>query len=107
LVKLLWQASQGQTPTTIHFTDATDDETNLAWSRLGESRPLEQVWQDFHAVRRQTIQRVRALADKDFGDPARFPWLDGRPLEDWIAADTHGHEAEHTAQIRAWRKNLV
>lgn len=107
LVKLLWQVSQGQVPTTIHFTDATLDDTNLAWNRLGESRSLEQVWQDFHAVRRQTIQRVKALADQDFGNPARFRWLAGRPLEDWVADNAHRHEAEHADQIRAWRENLA
>jgi hypothetical protein len=62
------------------------------------------VWEDFHAVRKQTIRRVGVFRDEDFTDLARFTWLEGQPLWVWIATDSFEHEAEHSDQIRGWRK---
>lgn len=106
LVKLLWQASQGQTPTTIHFSNASVDEINQDWSKLADDRPMDLVWQDFHGVRKQLIRRVEGLRMEDFDDPARFTWLNGQTLSIWIAVDSYKHEAEHADQIRLWRENL-
>jgi len=106
LVKLLWQVSQNQVPSTIHFSEASDEEINRDWVNLGQERPLDQVWQDFHAVRKQTVRRVEALSPGDFDDPQRFPWLKGQPLSTWIAGSSFQHEAEHAEQIRLWRENL-
>jgi len=105
LVKLLWQASQNQVPTTVHFSEDSDDEINRGWTNLGQDRPLDQVCQDFEAVRKQTIRRVEALSLGDFDDPKRFPWLKNQPLSTWIAASSYQHEAEHADQIRLWREN--
>ena len=102
LVKLLWQARGGQRPTTFHFTQTSVDDTNARWSREFNSLSLEQVLDDFHGVRTQTLRRVEALNDKDLTDPHAFPWAKGFPLWKWIASDSYEHEAEHTAQIREW-----
>jgi hypothetical protein len=69
---------------------------------MSAKRSLEQVLQDFRAVRAQTRRRVEAFTDEDLSDPKRYPWLKERPLWEWIEGDSFGHEAEHTAQIRAW-----
>jgi hypothetical protein len=103
LVKLLWQASQGLTPTSVQMQATTVDEQNAAWSTESRTRPLELVWEDFHAVRKQTTRRVSAFREADFEDLARFTWLDGDPLWVWIANDTFEHEEEHAVQIKAWR----
>jgi len=109
LVKLLWEAAQGLPPTTVFFTDASVDELNAAWIKEGQARNLDQVWDDFQAVRQQTIRRLSAFRDKDLTDPARYPWLKespmikDRPLWFWIAECSFEHEKEHTAQIKAWR----
>ncbi len=104
LVKLLWEASQGATPTTVHFGNASVDELNAAWQAESASRPLERVMSDFIAVRKQTSRRAQAFSYEDLNDPQRYPWQDNRPLWDWIATDSFGHEAEHLAQIQEWRK---
>jgi hypothetical protein len=104
LVKILWQAKQGQRPTSIHFTHPDIDEVNAHWYQEMHARPLAQVLEDFHGVRNQTVRRVEALSDKDLTDPKRYAWLDNRPLSEWIEADSYGHEAEHAAQIQAWRE---
>jgi|DewCreStandDraft_4_1066084.scaffolds.fasta_scaffold167176_2 hypothetical protein len=104
LVKLLWQAAQGAQPTTVHFGKTPVDELNAAWSALSRTRSLDQVIDDFAGVRKQTSRRVSAFKDQDLKDAQRFPWLKGHPLWEWIAEDSFKHEAEHTAQILAWRK---
>lgn len=105
LVKLLWQARQGQKPTTIHFSSLEVDEVNSQWHREMRDRPLERVLDDFHGVRTQTIRRVEAFSDKDLTDPKRYAWLDGSPLWAWIKADSFGHESEHAEQIQKWKSD--
>jgi hypothetical protein len=104
LVKLLWQAAQGQKPTTIHFAGINVDERNEAWYEEQKDRPIEQIIADFSAVRKQTSRRVEAFTDKDLNDQSRFSWQKGYALWKWIAEDSFSHEAEHTAQILDWRK---
>ena len=106
LVKLLWQAANGQVPTSAQFSGASVDEVNAAGWEQSKPRPLERVLDDFREVRKQTNRRVRAFSDKDFNDPLRFPWLDGSPLWEWIACDSFEHEAEHGIQISEWRLRL-
>lgn len=103
LVRLLWQASHGDKPTTAQIVGEPVDTVNAVWYAQGKDRPLERVLDDFAAVRKQTVRRVEALSDKDFDDPRRYPWLNERPLWDWIATDSFEHESEHAEQIRQWR----
>ncbi|MCU0484489.1 MAG: ClbS/DfsB family four-helix bundle protein [Anaerolineales bacterium] len=104
LIKLLWQARQGQKPTSMHFTQVDVDATNLEWFKESHLRPLRMVLDDFQAVRNQTILRTEAFSEKDLADPKRFKWAKDRPLADWIASDSFEHEAEHREHILAWRK---
>ncbi|NLG99493.1 MAG: ClbS/DfsB family four-helix bundle protein [Chloroflexi bacterium] len=104
LVTLLFQTLHGTTqPGTVHFKkDVSVDELNRRWYEAGLDRPLEMVWKDFKGVRKQTLRRVSEFSDRDLADPKRYPWLEGRPLWRWIAADTFEHEEEHSDQIREW-----
>lgn len=103
LVKLLWQILQEQPPTTIHFSNVSVDEINAAWYTQGRSRSLAQVMGDLQAVRKQTLRRTGAFMDADLNNPKRYTWQNDQPLWTWIAVDSFQHEAEHTAQIAAWR----
>lgn len=105
MVRLVWQVQQGQKPTTAHMLQSDVDQTNAEWFREGRQRPLENVMEDFAAVRKQTIRRVGEFSDKDLNDTKRFKALLGgeRPLIDWIIGDSTDHEAEHREQILAWR----
>ena len=104
LVKLLWQVHQGIKPTSIQFSNVEVDQQNAHWYQQNKDRPLEQVLSDFHGVRPQTMRRVESFLDRDLNNPKRYDWLDGTPLWQWIATDTFEHEAEHTAQVQAWRQ---
>ena len=101
LVKLLWQAKRGQKPTSIQTAGQEVDEENARWHAEDRDRPLEDVLDDFHSVRTQTIRRVEAFDDAELTDPKRYGWLDGRPLWEWIEDDSIGHEAEHAGEIQA------
>lgn len=103
MVKLLWQAKQGQPPSNPDWTEELVDQLNQEWFEAYHARQLDRVMADFIAVRKQTSRRVEVFTDKDLNDPQRFSWLKGRPLWVWVAQDSFEHEAEHTAQIRAWR----
>jgi hypothetical protein len=102
LVKLLWQAKQGTTPTTMHFTPETVDQVNERWYQQSSSRSMDVVWGDFLKVREQTIRRVGGFGEVELNDVDYYPWLDGSPLWKWIADDSFGHEAEHIEDIRSW-----
>lgn len=104
LIKLLWQAKQGQKPSSVHFSHVAVDELNARWQKEMQDRSLERVMADFHSVRNQTIRRVEAFSDKDLNDANRYSWLGNRPLWEWVAGDSFQHEAEHREQISAWRK---
>jgi hypothetical protein len=106
LVKLLWQASQEQPPTTVHFSNVPVDEINAAWYAQGRNRPLARVMEDLQTVHKQTLRRAGALSDSDLNDPKHHPWQKNHPLWKWIADDSYEHEEEHAAQIAAWRARL-
>ncbi len=103
LVRLLWQAAHNEKPTAAQVIGGPVDATNAAWHAQGKDRPLERALDDFIGVRKQTVRRVEALPEKDFEDPGRYPWLNDRPLWEWIASDSFEHESEHAEQIRQWR----
>ena len=105
LVTLLWQARQGRRPTTAQLGDESVDDLNARWYQMHKDRDLAQVLDDFHAVRHQTLRRVDGFSDRELSDLELFPWLNGESLEQWIDSDSFGHEAEHVAQIVAWRKS--
>lgn len=106
LVKLLWQIKQGQKPTTMHFSDRQVDEVNQEWFVAYHARPFERVMDDFAAVRKQTARRLEGYSEEELNNPQGYGWLNGHPLWEWVAEDSYQHEAEHTAQIRAWRARL-
>ncbi len=104
IVTLLFQAHAGNKPTTTHFGKESTDALNERWHRQGQARMLNAVMADFEGVRDQTIRRVEALTEDDLTNPKRYSWLDGRALWQWVAEETFEHEAEHGAEIRAWRE---
>ena len=102
IIKLLWQDGKGIQPTSAHFDQFSVDETNERWFQESRDRSLKIVMGDFLGVRNQTLRRVRDLSQVELTDPNLYGWLNDKPLWEWIANDSFGHEAEHGEQIRAW-----
>lgn len=103
LIRLLWQVAQGQEPTKLIPADQVD-QVNATWHAQAKDRSLEQVMEDFRQTRKQTARRVLSFSERDLTDPQRYPWAQGKALAEIIAMNTWAHEAEHTAQILAWRQ---
>lgn len=106
LVKLMWQVAQGTAPRTAFFTQTSVDETNAAWQKTAQDRPLDQVLADYAAVRKQTIRRIDDFTDEDLNNPRRYNWQRQTPLWEWIANDSFAHEVEHMQDIKLWRSNM-
>lgn len=103
IVTLLFQAQQGVTkPGTAHFGKETVDEVNQRWAEMTKQRSLDQVWQDWISVRKQTIRRVSELSEQDLSNPQRYRWQRNMPLWEWVFNDSIGHEEEHGDAIREW-----
>jgi hypothetical protein len=103
IVTLLYQVSQGmEKPSTAHFGKEKVDDLNQRWYEAGKERPLALVWQDWIAVRKQTLRRLNDFSEQDLNDPKRYPWLNNVALWQWIASDTFEHEEEHGDAIRDW-----
>jgi hypothetical protein len=103
IIKLLWQAKQGITPTTVHFSPTSVDDLNEIWYKESQTRSLKIVMDDFLGVRKQTVRRVEEISQSVLIDPQQYAWLNGKQLWEWIAVDSFEHEAEHGEQIRAWQ----
>lgn len=63
------------------------------------NRALDDVLQDLRATHRAFYDLVAQTDDRDIFDPHRFPWRNGSPAFDMIAANTYEHYREHGAAI--------
>lgn len=104
-IKLLYQARQGLTPTTVHLNNVSDDDQNRIWHSQLKDRPLDRVLADFSAIREQTIRRLEEFSDKDLSDPSRYVWLRGKTLNQLIKEYILDHEQQHTRAILEWRRH--
>jgi hypothetical protein len=102
-IKLLFQAHQGMTPTTVHLKNIPDDEQNKIWHSQTKDRPLERILSDFYAIRGQTLLRLDEFSNRELNDPARFAWLRGQTLSQLVVDYVLDHEREHAKMIREWR----
>jgi len=102
LVKLLWQISQGETPSITMQENTPEDERNAQWRIQAQTRTVDQVLSDFEGVRKQTSRRLQSIPEKAFEDKEYYPWLQGRALWNWIAAYSIQHETEHGQFIKQW-----
>jgi len=103
-IKLLYIAGSQRKPDTAHFKTISDDEQNKIWYAQFKDRPYERVWNDYAAIREQTIERISEISDADLNNTTRYPWLKGGTLSQWIESFILQHEAEHTESVKNWLK---
>lgn len=106
LVKLLWQINQGQRPNSILLDKIIVNEVNANWLKESQNRTLHKVLEDFHSVRNRTIFWVESFNEKALFDPKRYKWLKNKPLSEWIADNSYGHEEEHLQTILHYQQRL-
>jgi hypothetical protein len=102
MVMTLFQLRAGTTLSAMHFTNRTVDEINADWLLKGKSRAWEYAWNDFIGLGKQMERRINEFNDAELNNPRLNPKLEGKPLWEWIADDTYGHEDEHREAILAW-----
>lgn len=105
-IKLLYMARLKHKPQTAHFKTITDDEQNSIWYEQFKDRPYTSVWNDYAAIRDQTIERLAEFTDTDLNNTSLFPWLQGRSLAHLIESFILEHETEHTLAVKTWREKL-
>jgi len=103
-VTLLFQARQGQTPTTVHFKQVSDDEQNAIWMEMTRDRTAAQVLNDFDAVRKQTLRRLGEFRDAELEKKGHYAWLKNHSLGELVWDYTGAHEIAHAEMIRQWKK---
>lgn len=96
-------ARRGETP-------AREGDYNAANAAIFEAyraRP----WEDFQALlegaHRDILAEAQALSEDDLSDPARFPWLQGRPLWWNIAGSCLVHPMSHLGQAYIERGDVA
>ena len=95
--------AQNKRPTLLDNTDEQTQKLNLKWYAENKDRPLDRVRDDFNGVRKQLIRQIINFNEKDFIDPKKYKWLNGKTLADYIADYANGHDEEHIEALRAWR----
>ena len=101
-IQLIVHYRRGQRPPSERFRSSANG-LDAKWHEATRLRPLDRVVEDFHGVRRQLDRHVADLKEMELKRVPAQPWMQGRPLADWIAHDTYLHEREHADRIRDWR----
>ncbi|MFN2195849.1 MAG: ClbS/DfsB family four-helix bundle protein [Anaerolineales bacterium] len=107
LITMLFQVRRGQTPSTLHFSQLSDDEINAQWYRDYRDRDLEAALDDYYSIRAQTIRRVNEFSDRDLFEPRRYRWAGEHPLHDWLAGSTYEHEEEHLPELKQYVERIT
>lgn len=102
LITMLFQIRRGQTPTTLQFSERSDDEINQQWYQNFRDRDLEATLEDFYNIRDQTIRRVQEFSERDLFEAGRYRWAGNAPLWQWIAGSTIEHDEEHLQELIAF-----
>lgn len=106
MITRLAHARAGKKPRYTDLSRKEIDNLNARWLAEFKDRSPDRVLHDYHQVRKQMIKQVEQMTDSDLADPKRFSWLRGKPLWEWIADESFGHENEHLPQLLTWRKSL-
>jgi hypothetical protein len=103
LVRMMFQLIQGMAPDFPTLTDPDFDKINARFQKENLGRSLDLILSDFQSVRKQTQRRLADFTEEQLSSPVYYQALKGIALLEYIASNTYEHEAEHTAQIMAWR----
>lgn len=104
-IKALFQADQNATPDCEYF-NADYLKVNEVWYQESKDRELERVLADYHAVRKQLVQRLTAFPEPELTDPARYPWMNHHGLIVLVKEIALDHEVDHLQGLKSWRTAL-
>jgi hypothetical protein len=101
---MIRQRAQGATPAAVEMTrnvDGVNAQAEAQW----RARPLADLLGELQRVRAELLAAIDALDDRQLLEPAGAPWPPTAPLLEAIEG-TGEHNAEHAAELAAWRARL-
>ncbi len=107
MVQWVHTALRGEVPEMLPPGLTWDDLDVMNQQTYDEYRetPLAQALSEFRQSFAEAVEVVESIPEDDLLDPDRFPWRQGKPLWQIVAANTFWHYKEHDQTIRAWIKN--
>jgi DinB superfamily len=104
-VRILKAVRCGETPD-LDAEDSTESR-NASVVAQYYLTPMGAVIASWNEAREDLLDQLADLSEADLNDSNRFPWNEGRPLLERIAANSYEHEREHIEQIREWMRGLT
>lgn len=102
LVTALLRIDQGKKPDRFLAAIADVETYNARRYRDYQGRELDQIFDDFQAVRFQLEQWLEEFSAQDLTEPKRYSWAEGKPLWSFIKDNSFGHESEHMPDIETF-----
>lgn len=99
-VTVLFNAEQGQDPEDIDAMFDRYDALNAEDYQAQKERPFDRVLADYRGAQRQLLRRLDAWKEDVLFDKARFHWLRGKCMGEFVMLLVTDHEAEHCKEIR-------
>lgn len=93
------QSLRGEEPQRPVTGDDWVDRLNARLYEENADRPLDEVLEEFAGSYQEALALVERLEEDDLFDPERFPWRDGSPLWQMVAANTNWHYKDHRQAI--------
>lgn len=90
---------RGEVPERPVTGDDWVDRLNARLYEENRDKPLDEVQEAFAASYQDALALVERLEEDDLFDPERFPWRDGSPLWQMVAANTNWHYKDHREAI--------
>lgn len=93
------QSLRGEEPQRPVTGDDWVDRLNERLHEENVDRSLDEVLEQFADSYQEALALVERLEEDDLFDPERFPWRDGSPLWQMVAANTNWHYKDHRQAI--------
>jgi len=87
-----------------NIDEAWVNETNARLYRENGEKTLADVLAESRAAHEAMLALIDRLTEEELFDPNHFPWTRGHDMAPWLRGNADEHYAEHTVQLRAWRR---
>lgn len=101
LITGMMRLNQNKKPVKLLQALANPEAFDIERSAESSGRDLDDIFDDFQHVRMQLETWLEEFSDKDFSDPKRYKWFDGKSLAAIIALITYDNEAKYIADLTA------
>lgn len=93
------ESLRGEVPQRPVSGDDWVDQLNARLYSENRTKSLAEVQEAFSDSYRRALELVERMDEDDLFDPERFPWREGSPLWQMVAANTNWHYKDHREAI--------